>query len=150
MLGRGLIQRLTVVISLIIGPPTWAGGLDDASAGLAALRSGDNDTAIASFSRAISSGALQGDNLELAYSSRGRAFLGKHDYWAAISDLDRARQMAPDDQDAQFALIQAIAALQPADLVPEQSAGRIWSKIGRALLKGTADGIAEGLTQPQQ
>jgi len=145
-----VLTILSSVIILAIGSAANADGLADATAGQAALQSGNNDAAISLFNRAIASGALQGEFLELAYNCRGRAYLGKQNYWAAISDLDQARRLDPGDSDAQSNLVVAISAVQPADMVPDQSASRVLGKLGKSLLKGALSGIAQGLSQQSQ
>jgi tetratricopeptide (TPR) repeat protein len=124
---KGWVIGLAVALAASSARP---GPVEDANAGLAALQAGDNDGAIALFDRAIASGRLRGDDLEFAYAARGEAYLNKKDLPDAIVNLDRARQMKPDDKDAQVALVTAICAAQPAALVPGQNAGRV---VGRLL-----------------
>jgi tetratricopeptide (TPR) repeat protein len=129
----------------------WPGPLEDANAGLAAMQSGDNDGAIALFNRALESGRLRGDDLEFAYAARGQAHLNKHDLPDAIADLDKARQMKPDDKDAQASLVVAICTAQPAALIPGQNAGKVIGRLlGGAILAGLAGQQAPPLVQCPQ
>jgi tetratricopeptide (TPR) repeat protein len=121
-----------------------AGGIDDGNAGLAALKSGDNDAAINLFTRALGSRDLKGDDREFAYANRGQAYLNKVDYPDAIADLDKAREMKPDDTDAQTALLTALSSELPANLVPGQSAKTMVGQFGRLLGKAIVNGMAQG------
>jgi tetratricopeptide (TPR) repeat protein len=142
------------VLALALGLAASAaqsGPLDDANAGLAALQSGDNDGAIALFDRALQSGRLRGDDLEFAYAARGQAYLNKRDLPDAIVDLDKARQMKPDDKDAQTSLVAAICAAQPAALIPGQNAGRVIGRLlGGAITQGLTGQAAPSLVQCPQ
>jgi tetratricopeptide (TPR) repeat protein len=55
----------------------------------------------------LNSGQLSGDDRQFAYSERGKAYLEKGEFAAAISDLKRAVQLKPDDADAEQELIEA-------------------------------------------
>lgn len=127
-----------------------ADGADDGNRGLQALDQGDYDGAIALFTHALKLGGLATDDQEFAYANRGRAYLKKGDYSGAIVDLDRARQMKPDDADAQNDLLAALQAEIPPDSIPDKPKASFLQLLGQALLKGLVDGIAAGLAQPQQ
>lgn len=122
---------------------------DDANAGLNALQTGANDQAISLFTHALDSG-LKGDDREFAYASRGKAYLNKGDYSSAIVDLDKARQMKPDDADAQADLATAISRTLPAAALPGQSARSIFRQLGHSLGQAVQQGVAEGLAQSAQ
>lgn len=85
-----------------------AGGVEDGEAGLAALNSGDYDTAIRLFTRAILIGKLSPNDSEFAYLNRGSAFEAKGDHDHALADFQKAVQIKPDDADAQTALRTAL------------------------------------------
>jgi len=145
-----------------------ANGLDDANAGLAALNAGEYDHAITLMSRALASGQLQGDDLEFGFACRGRAYLRKADYSSAIVDLDRARRIKPDDQDAQTDLDSALSALAPISSIPGVGKGvavsqarqpavsrtpprtNFWTGLRDALAGGAAAGAREGLQDAAQ
>lgn len=127
-----------------------ANGVDDGNAGLSALQNGDYDVAIRLFSRALDSRGLKGDDREFAYANRGVAYLKKGDVSSAIVDLDRARQMKPDDADAQNELVTAVAMVLPASLVPGQSARSVFHQLGSALGNSIMTGIQQGLAQSAQ
>jgi tetratricopeptide (TPR) repeat protein len=133
------MKRWVIGLALVLAVSgARAGPLDDANAGLAALQSGDNDGAIALFDRALASGRLRGDDLEFAYAARGQAYLNKKDLPNAILNLDKARQMKPDDKDAQVALVLAICSAQPAGSIPGQNVGRA---LGHLLVGGLVAGL---------
>jgi tetratricopeptide (TPR) repeat protein len=142
VVSAGLVLGLT----LVLASAAEASALSDASAGMATLQSGDNDGAIALFTRAIGEG-LKGDDRELAYASRGKAYLNKQDFSDAIADLDRARQMKPDDNDAQNDLVTAISQVQPANLVAGRSASSYANELGRGLGKALLGGLTRSLQQ---
>jgi len=92
-----------------------AGGGGDplklAQEGMNALHNGDADRAVALFSRAIESNRMARDDLELAYVSRGQAYLKQSQYRHAAEDVDSALQIKQDDADAQAALVEALGKL---------------------------------------
>ena len=141
---------LGVSISLAVGFAAQANGVDDGNAGLTALQNGDNDTAIAMFTRALDAGGLKGDDREFAYANRGKAFLNKGDFSSAIADLDKARRMKPDDVDAQNDLVTAVSRTLPATLLPGQSARSVFRQLGRSLGQAVVQGVANGLAQGAQ
>jgi tetratricopeptide (TPR) repeat protein len=136
----------SIVLVLALTTTARANALSDASAGLATLQSGDNDGAIALFTRALNEG-LRGDDKEFAYASRGKAYLNKADFSDAIADLDRARQMKPDDNDAQNDLIAAISQVQPANMVTGRSASSYANEFGNAIARSLLGGLAASLQQ---
>jgi len=121
-----------------------ADAVDDGNQGLAALQQGDAASAIADFSRAIASGQLQGDDAEFAYANRGKAYMIKADYDAAVDDLAFACQMKPDDLDAQSELQSALQAEIPANTIPHRPKANFLQALGAALLAGAMAGIAAG------
>jgi len=143
------MKALVISMVLLLGSATLAhaNALDDGNDGLKALQNGDNDTAINLFTRALKSGQLKGDDREFAYANRGKAYLNKGDLSDAVVDLDAARQMKPDDTDAQNDLVKAVSLQLPATMLPGQSAksvlGQAGSLFGKALLKGIQAGIAQ-------
>jgi tetratricopeptide (TPR) repeat protein len=131
--------------ALLIASSVHASATDDGNAGLEALNGGDYDKAISLFTRALDSGELRGDDKEFAYANRGRAYLKKGDLSSAIVDLDKARQMKPDDTDAQTDLVTALSAKLPAASIPGMPKRSFWSDLGQAVLQDAADAIAAGL-----
>jgi tetratricopeptide (TPR) repeat protein len=97
--------------------------LELAKAGAKAMDSGDYAQAVSLFSRAIGTGRLAGDDLELAYLSRGQAYLKQGDARSAIPDLDQALRSKSDDTDAQAALGEALTKLPPPSPGPGFDAG---------------------------
>ena len=147
--------RLAVVLLLAFMPlfatAARADGADAGNRGLQALDQGDYDGAIALFTHALKYGQLADEDQEFAYANRGDAYLKKGDLSLAIADLDRARQMKPDDTDAQNDLIAALQAKIPPDSIPDRPKPSFFEALGNALLQGLAAGIAAGLQpQPQQ
>jgi tetratricopeptide (TPR) repeat protein len=141
-----MIRLALTALAFAIACPALASAdaASDGNQGLTALQQGDNDTAIRLFSHALGSGQLSGDDLEFAYANRGKAYLNKHDLSSAIADLDRARQMKPDDTDAQNDLVAALQAEIPPDSVPGRPKPSFFGQLGQALLQGMADGMAQG------
>lgn len=139
---------MVAAFSLLFVSAAYANAVDDGNDGLQALNSGDNDRAIVLFTRAIK--GLNGDDQEFAYANRGRAYARKSDYSSAIADLDHARQMKPDDTDAQADLIAVLQIELPADSIPNRPKPSFWSEFGKAVLQGVIQGVANGLAQRQQ
>ena len=115
-----MIAPAVLIAGLMSGPTAFAGPLDDANAGLDAMKQGDYNHAATLFTSAIKSGQLTGDDLEFAYSERGQAYLKSGNTKAAIADFKQALKLKPDDQDAQDGLAQAQAGGAPA---PESANG---------------------------
>ena len=90
----------------------------DAQAGMEALNGGDFGRAIAMFTRAINSGRLSSDDMELALLSRGKAYLGKGDGRRAVADLTQALHIKADDQEALDALGKAFAQVHAPGIIP--------------------------------
>ena len=101
------IAPAVLIAGLMSAPAAFAGPLDDANAGLDAMKQGDYSHAAALFTSAIKSGQLTGDDLEFAYSERGQAYLKSGNSKAAAADFKQALKLKPDDQDAQDGLAQA-------------------------------------------
>lgn len=153
---------LVLLAALAVGPSARAGPMEDGNAGLTALEGGQYEEAIGLFSRAIDSGALKGDDLELGLGMRGRAYLKKGDLSLAIVDLDRARRMKPDDADAQTDLVAALEAKAPASAIPgapkliaasnpaatssqAKPKSNFLHDLGQALVSGAVAGLQAGL-----
>jgi len=79
-----------------------------AQAGMEALNAGNYPKAIQLFTVAINSERLSPDDQELALLSRGKAYLQSGAAASAVTDLNRALHMKPDDQDAQDAFGKAL------------------------------------------
>jgi tetratricopeptide (TPR) repeat protein len=77
-----------------------ADGLTDAKAGLEALNRGDNGTAIALFTKAITGGALSRADKELAYVKRSEAYLATGSKDKALADAQKALVLEPSDAEA--------------------------------------------------
>ena len=73
----------------------WAGGLEQARAGLAALESGDTEKAVTLLTEAIDSGELPDEQAHLFYTARGFARAADGDYQAAIDDYTQAMAKKP-------------------------------------------------------
>ena len=117
-----------------------------AQAGMEALNSGDYARAIIQFNRAIDSGRLSDDDKELALLSRGKAYLGKGQYRDAITDLNRAIHMKPDDQEAQQAFGKALSqvhASNPAPGIDNAACMKNFSTVGSVLSGKTYTSFAE-------
>jgi len=88
-----------------------------AQAALEALNAGNYPKAIQLFTLAINSERLTPDEQELALLSRGKAYLQSGATANAITDLNRALHMKPDDQEAQDAFGKALGQLHAKTLV---------------------------------
>jgi tetratricopeptide (TPR) repeat protein len=144
--------RCTAIVVLLLAPASaaFANGADDGNRGLQAMQQNDYDGAIADFTHALKYGHLEGDDQEFAYANRGRAYLRKGDTSLAIADLDRARQMKPDDADAQNDMLTALQTVIPPDQIPDKPHMGFFEALGRALLQGIVAGIAQAAAQQQQ
>jgi tetratricopeptide (TPR) repeat protein len=95
------MQRILFVAIFLLSlmvcltPPVWAGGLDDAKAGVAAAAAGDYDKAIRLYTKAIESGALSRKDLSKVYYNRGNAWIEKVDYRKGIDDYTKAMENDP-------------------------------------------------------
>jgi tetratricopeptide (TPR) repeat protein len=130
--------------------PAFASGVDDGNRGLQALNQGEYDQAISLFNHAIKYGRLSDEDKEFAYANLGRAYYKKGDNWSAIVNLDTARQLKPDDTDAQNDLLAVLQQEMPADSIPNRPKESFWHSLGQALLQGALDGIKNGLQQNNQ
>ena len=88
-----------------------SGPVQLAQAGLSALQAQNYARAIDLLSRAIDSGQLANEDIELALFSRGQAYELQGGYALAAQDLDAALQIKPDDSDAQFAFVDSLSKL---------------------------------------
>jgi tetratricopeptide (TPR) repeat protein len=86
--------RMAVLMFCMISSG-WAGGLDDAGAGLAASRRGDLDEAMRLYTKAIDSGELSDESIVVIYTNRGNISLRKGDYKRAIKDYSKAIKLNP-------------------------------------------------------
>jgi tetratricopeptide (TPR) repeat protein len=88
------MRNLLIVIATLLGlaGPAWANWRSEIDAGIAAYFSGDVDTAIAHYTKAIE---LKPDSAE-AYEHRGVAYVPKKLYDQAIADFTKAIQLKPD------------------------------------------------------
>jgi tetratricopeptide (TPR) repeat protein len=84
-----------------------------AQAGMDVLNAGDYSKAIQLFTRAINAERLSPDEQELALLSRGKAYLQSGATANAITDLNRALHMKPDDSDAQATFGKALGQMHP-------------------------------------
>lgn len=104
-----------------------AGSAQDGEDGLAALNRGDYAEAVRLFTKALNAGDLNRDDRELAYLSRGRAYLAEGDRQDAVNDLRKAVSLNPDDVDAQDALNQSIASgVSGSDTSSADQSGAPW------------------------
>jgi tetratricopeptide (TPR) repeat protein len=95
------MQRILLIAFLLLSlmvcsiPPAWAGGFDDAKAGIAAAVGGDYDEAIKLLTKAIESGELSREDLSSVYYNRGNAWIEKVDYGKGIADYTKAIEIDP-------------------------------------------------------
>jgi tetratricopeptide (TPR) repeat protein len=94
------ILSLSLMVCLI--PLVWAGGLDDAQAGVAAFQERNYDKAIQLFTKAIASGELSQEQLSAAYSLRGFALEMKGAYDKAIADWTKVIELNPKNAEAYY------------------------------------------------
>lgn len=91
-------MRLIIIFALLIFAhvsPVWAGGMEDAEAGVEALKAGENDKAIKLFSAAIRSKEVKGEKLSAIYYNRGRSYLSKKEYDEAVADFTYTLKLKP-------------------------------------------------------
>jgi tetratricopeptide (TPR) repeat protein len=94
------------VLATVVAPPppppiAQRNSTPDEDAGDAALEKGDNDAAIAAFTKAIDAKEHTA-RLYYDYVSRGLAYAKKGDNAEALKDLDEALKLKVDDADARF------------------------------------------------
>jgi tetratricopeptide (TPR) repeat protein len=97
------VLRILVSIAgsaALVAGPAWAGPLEDANAGMAALKAGQTRSAIRLFTQAIDSGRLSPQDLELGHVERGQASLAQGDKDGARRDADDALRIDPSDAEA--------------------------------------------------
>jgi tetratricopeptide (TPR) repeat protein len=85
---------------MVSGVPALAGGSEDAAAGITRLNAGDEEAAIALFTRAIQSKELAPESLALTYYHRGMAFYRQGQAGRAI--LDYATALWAEDLPREF------------------------------------------------
>ena len=90
------------MLLLVLLGPAHASTYDDFSTGLEASNQGNNDLAIASFSRALEAGDLATNLQPVAYLDRGKAYFRKGDFDKARSDFESAIHLKPDYSDAYY------------------------------------------------
>ncbi len=96
-----MLRVALVLVSLMVsGVPAFAGGLADADAGITRLNAGDEEAAIALFTRAIQSKELAPESLALTYYHRGMAFYRQGQAGRAI--LDYATALWAEDLPREF------------------------------------------------
>lgn len=123
----------------------------DAQSGMNALNAGEYGQAIQLFSRAINSGALGSDDKELALLSRGKAYTEKGDFSLAVTDLNRALHIKPDDQEALDAFGKALSHMQartPVMSIDGATCTKNFSAIGSVFTGKSYTGFAEYETLP--
>jgi tetratricopeptide (TPR) repeat protein len=117
-----------------------------AQAGMDALSSGDYARAVQMFTRAIDSGALHGDDAELAYLSRGKAYSQRGDFRNAVADLNRAMHLKADDQEAQEAFAKALGQVKaqtPGTAMDNATCTKNFSTVGSVLSGKSYTSFAE-------
>ena len=87
------VALLLLSLMVCVASPAWAGGLDDALAGEAALDERNYDKAIGLCTKAIESGELSHENLSKMYYNRGLAWGNKGDLNKAIADYTKATEI---------------------------------------------------------
>jgi tetratricopeptide (TPR) repeat protein len=94
---KKIIYLTFLILSLMFCMITsgWAGGLDDAKAGIAEAQKGNYDVAIRLYTKAIESGELSQQDLSTIYYNRGNAWYYKGDYDKAIADYDKVVEIDP-------------------------------------------------------
>jgi Flp pilus assembly protein TadD len=92
------MRNLLIVLAALLGlaEPAWADAHSEFDAGMAALKTGDLDTAIAHFTKAIE---VKPDDA-VAYRNRGIAYGEKDLHDQAIADFTMAIELKPDDASA--------------------------------------------------
>jgi tetratricopeptide (TPR) repeat protein len=93
---------LLLSLMFFLASPAWAGGLDDANAGLAALNGHNYDEAIRLYTKAIESGELSQKDLSIVLYNRGLAWKDKGDYDKAIADYTKAIELDPKHTSAYY------------------------------------------------
>jgi tetratricopeptide (TPR) repeat protein len=94
---KKILFMTILLLSLMVcfTSPAWAGGLDDANIGMAALRQQNYDEAIRLFTKAIASGELSQKQLSSVYPLRGLAWEGKGNNDKAIADCTKGIELDP-------------------------------------------------------
>jgi tetratricopeptide (TPR) repeat protein len=90
------------VVATILALPTRAGGIDDFNHGIEAHNRGDDQTAIASFTRALTSSDLTASDRSAALIDRGAAYERQKQYANAIADFTAALALNPGRYDATY------------------------------------------------
>jgi len=149
--GSGMKKILFAALLLLslmvcVASPAWAGGLDDAQAGEAALDERNYDKAIRLFTKAIESGEVSPENLSKMYFNRGIAWENKGDLNKAIADYTKAIEINPnyakaynnrglawhnkDDYDKAIADFTRAIEIEPKYAKAYHSRGLAWDKKG--------------------
>jgi tetratricopeptide (TPR) repeat protein len=100
------MKRTAILVlgGLTISSPLIAGGIEDGTAGITALRGGQYDDAVRLFTKALTDKKLSKNDQELAYLGRGKALLAQRKLQEAKTDLIKAVALNPDDLDAKATL----------------------------------------------
>jgi tetratricopeptide (TPR) repeat protein len=138
------ILSLSLIVCLTY--PAWAGGLDDAKAGIEAFDGRNYDEAIRLFTKAIESGELSREDLWAVYVLRGLAWDNKKDYDKAIADYTKAIEINPKNAEAYYSRGNAwydkgnnekaiadytkVIEINPKDAEAYDSRGDAWEKKG--------------------
>jgi tetratricopeptide (TPR) repeat protein len=101
---RKILLAALLLLSLMVCATSsaWAGGLNDAKAGIAATGRGHYDKAIRLFTSAIASGELSREDLSIVYYNRGFAWMKKGDDDQAIADFTEAIAINPRFDEAYY------------------------------------------------
>jgi len=105
-----LTALLFLSLMVCFTSPAWAGGVDDAKAGLAAFQERNYNEAIRLVTKAIASGELSREQLWGVYQLRGLVWSDKGDYDKAIVDYTEAIEIDPKNAIAYYSRGNAWAA----------------------------------------
>lgn len=94
---------LSAILVIAGGAVAHASGLNEANAGLAAARRGDDAAALQHYSAALAAGDMSPNNVMLAYHNRGNTYQDMGEYRRAIAEYDIAIGLRPAYAEAWFA-----------------------------------------------
>ncbi len=86
---------LSCALAALAAGPALAGGIDQAKAGLLALKKGDNTKAVTLLTDALDSNELPVEKISLFYAARGEAHAACGEPAKAITDYSKALALAP-------------------------------------------------------